>query len=279
MTPALPQPTNRPRAGVIVALLLLLVGFVSIVWTPYPVDVLDVGAALQGPSAGHWLGTDPLGRDVLSLLMKGLLTSFVVAGVGAALGAVLGVPLGLVAARWPRLAAGLAGLDALLLALPALVLAMLFAVGFGPGAPSLMLTLGIVAAPGFARATLAGSGSAVEPGYVTHSRLAGMTDADIWRRHLLPDLVRLLVGTAVLQIGAGILAEAALSYLGLGVQPPASSLGLMLRDAQSAAMSQPLLAVLPGLLLTLAGVALSLAGRGVLRLVDPRRLEGAAHAA
>ena len=133
------------RVAVALALVLLLLGFASMVWTPYPVTSLDVGSAMQDPSGAHWLGTDQLGRDVLSLIMKGLLTSFVVAAVAVAVGALLGLPLGLAAAYWGtpgRLT--LDGVDLYLTAAPAVVFAVLFALLLGPSAATVMLAAGAV---------------------------------------------------------------------------------------------------------------------------------------
>jgi peptide/nickel transport system permease protein len=121
-------PERRPRwgisglrIGIVVSLVFLLLGFVSIVWTPYPVGAVDVAAALQDPGGAHWLGTDQLGRDVLSLLMKGVLTSFVVSAVGVALGALFGIPLGLAAFAWGRPAdVAVAGVAGYLAAVPVL---------------------------------------------------------------------------------------------------------------------------------------------------------------
>lgn len=262
--------TSPWRVAVVLALLLLLFGFVSLVWTPYPVSSLDVGSAMQDPSGAHWLGTDQLGRDVLSLVMKGLLTSFVVAAVAVAVGALLGLPLGLAAAYWGtpgRLA--LDGVDAYLGAVPAFVFAVLFALLLGPSAATVMLAVGIANVPAFAVAVRDALRQADRLGYVTMSRLAGTGAFDIARRHTLAGITRLLIAQAILQLGVGVLAEASLAYVGLGTQPPATSLGLLLHDAQAYAVMKPGLLVVPGVAILLIVLLLNIAGRGLRRTVDP----------
>ncbi len=258
------------RIATIVTLLVLLVGFASIVWTPHPVDVADVANALQDPGAVHWLGTDALGRDVLSLLMKGVLTSFVVAGVAVALGALLGIPLGFAVAQWELAGPTVDAASEFFVTFPALIIAVLFAAAFGPGAPNAMLAIGIVAIPAFAIVTRDGTKALSRLDFVEAGRLAGMGAPDIWRRHIVPEMSRLLIATGIAQLAAGVLAEATLSYLGLGVEPPATSLGLMLQAAQSYVTSKPALAVAPGVAIVVIVLALTVAARGMKQLADPR---------
>jgi len=265
---ASPQPDWRRyaglRSGVFLSLLFLLLGFFSVVWTPYPVEALNVGAAMQDGSAAHWFGTDTLGRDVLSLVMKGILTSFVVAGVAVVIGALVGLPLGLAAATWRGpfdwLARGIIDYFSLL---PALLLAILFATAFAPSALGIMAVIGIANVAAFTRAMRNGWQAESRPAYIVSARLAGLAGWDLVRRHMLANLVPLLVATALAQLSAGILAEAALSYLGLGVQSPATSLGLILREAQSYALLRPALMLIPGLVVVALALALRLVARGV----------------
>jgi len=258
------------RVAVALALVLLLLGFASMVWTPYPVTSLDVGSAMQDPSGAHWLGTDQLGRDVLSLIMKGLLTSFVVAAVAVAVGALLGLPLGLAAAYWGtpgRLT--LDGVDLYLTAAPAVVFAVLFALLLGPSAATVMLAAGIANIPAFAVTMRDATQRADGLGYVTMSRLAGTAPLDIARRHTLAGISRLLIAQAIAQLGIGVLAEASLAYVGLGTQPPATSLGVLLHDAQAYAVMKPGLLVVPGFALLLIVLLLNIASRGLRDTVDP----------
>jgi peptide/nickel transport system permease protein len=269
----------RLRIGAIAALLLLLFGFVSIVWTPFPVTGLNIGSALQDPGAGHWLGTDQLGRDVFSLLMKSILTSFVVAGVAAAIGAFIGIPIGLAAANLEGPASSiLITLSEFPFAFQALVIGIVMAAAFGPGTPTVMLAAGIFSIPAFARATRDVVVALRGLDYIDAARLAGMNGTEIGRRHLIPDLSRLLIALAVEVLATAIIAEAIFSYVGIGTQAPAASLGLMLRDAQAYALSKPVFIIAPGITILIAVIALNTAAHGLRGLLDPRIAQlGTAH--
>lgn len=266
------------RIGAIASLLLLLIGFVSIVWTPYPIETISIGNAMQDPSPAHWLGTDHLGRDMLSLVMKGTLTSFVVAAIAVAIGTLIGVPLGLAAAAWGGPAEwAILRVNDFLFAFPALIIAMLITTVFGPGAINAMIAVGIFNIPVFARVARAGALSLKTLDYIAAARLAGMGPLEIARRHILPNIASLIIVQATIQLALGILAEAGLSYVGLGTQPPATSLGLMLKDAQTYALLKPSLALIPGITIILIVIALNLAGDGLRDQLDPRlrRIGGA----
>lgn len=246
------------------ALALLVIGFLSVLWTPYSSAALDVGAALHGPGPEHWLGTDPNGRDVLSLIMKSILTAFVVSGVALLVGAVVGGPLGLLAHRSPGVGGRLStGLSSLALLWPPLVVAAVLATNFGPSIVVSMVAIGVgmvLPAADVVRRTLAAIGT---PSYVDASQLAGSTHREAVRRHLRPRLVRMLAARAVGLLPLGIIWETVLSYLGLGSQSPASSFGLMLHDAQGFLSASPLLVVFPGAAWTLMILALTLLAGGL----------------
>jgi peptide/nickel transport system permease protein len=269
------------RIGIVAALLFLLLGFVSIVWTPHAIDSVNVGAALQGFGGTHWFGTDHLGRDLLSLLMKGILTSFIVAAIAVAIGAVVGIPLGVAAAAWGGPAEwAILRLNDFLIAFPTLVVAILITTLAGASAVNVMIAVGIFSIPAFARVAHGGMLSFRRRDYVAAAQLSGMGGMEIAQRHILPSLIGLFAAQATLQLALGILAEASLSYVGLGAQPPATSLGLMLREAQNYASSQPALVLIPGLAIVLIVLALHLVGDGLRDLLDPRlRSVGADHAA
>jgi peptide/nickel transport system permease protein len=259
------------RIGAIGSLLFLLLGFISIAWTPHSIDSLNVGAALQDPGTVYWFGTDHLGRDVLSLLMKGMLTSFIVAAVAVVIGAVIGVPLGLAAAVWGGPLDWLVlRINDFLVTFPALIIAILIATVFGPGAIIVMIAVGIFNVPAFARATREGWTQLHPRDYVAAARMSGMGTVEIARRHIVPNIASLLLVQALTQLALGILAEASLSYIGLGAQAPASSLGLMLRDAQAYASLKPALALIPGIAILLSVVALNLAADGFRDHADPK---------
>lgn len=265
------------RAGAVASLLLLLIAFVSIAWVPYPIDSINVGSAMQEPSGAHWLGTDHLGRDVISMVMKGMLTSFVVSAVAVAIGALIGLPLGFAAAIWGGGCDwAILRLGDFLLVFPALVIAILIAAVSGPSAVSVMVAVGIFNIAFFARSARDGILRINSVSYADAARLAGMGTGDIARRHLVPAIAGLVVVQAVTQLAAGILAEASLSYVGLGTQSPATSLGLMLREAQTYALLKPILAIAPGLVLVLTVVALNLAAEGLRQELDPRLRPGGA---
>jgi peptide/nickel transport system permease protein len=256
---------------VVLSLLLLSVGFVSIVWTPYPIDAINVGAALQEPGAAHWLGTDHLGRDLLSLLMKGTLTSFVVAAIAVAFGAVVGIPLGLVAAHWGGVADQVVlRATGFLFVFPALVTAVLLATVAGPSEVAVMAAVSLVNVPVFARVARGAWRDLKGVDYAAAARLAGLSGWDIVVVHLLPGLVTVLLAQATVQLGVGVLAEATLSYVGLGALPPTASLGLMLKDAQSYALLKPALMLLPGAMIVLIVASVGLAADGIRGTLERR---------
>lgn len=264
---------RRPglRIGAIASLLFLLIGFVSIAWIPYPVESIDVGAAMQAPSPVHWLGTDHLGRDLVSMLMKGTLTSFVVAVVALAVGAIIGLPLGLAAAAWGGPAEwAILRVGDFLVAFPALIISILITTVFGPSAINTMIAVGIFNVPALARVARDSALRLKGLDYVAASRLAGLGPFEIARRHILPSMAGPVAAQAVTQLGLGILAEASLSYVGLGALPPATSLGLMLRDAQTYALLNPSLVLVPGIAIILIVLALNLTADGLRDLADPK---------
>lgn len=259
------------RVGIIASLLFLLLGFASIVWTPYDVGSVDAGIAMQEISGAHWFGTDQLGRDVFSLIMKGTLTSFVVAAVAVLIGAVIGIPVGLAAAAWGGPAEwSVLRVNDFLLAFPALVVAILITTLAGPGAINVMVAVGLFNIPVFAMAAHDGATSLRRLDYLAAAQLAGQGRWEVTRRHILPNIAILLMAQATTQLAIGVLAEAGLSFVGLGTQPPATSLGLMLRDAQSYLQLRPSLIFIPGVAIVLIVLALTLASDGLRQLLEPR---------
>jgi peptide/nickel transport system permease protein len=270
------------RIGIVGTLLFVLLGFASIIWTPYPIENISVAEAMQDPSAVHWFGTDHLGRDMFSLVMKGTLTSFVVAAIAVAIGALIGVPFGLAAAAWGGPAEwAILRVNDFLFAFPALIIAILITTLFGPSAVNAMIAVGIFNIPVFARVARGGALSLKTLDYVAAARLAGMGSIEIAQRHILPNIASLIIVQATIQLAMGILAESILSYVGLGTQPPATSLGLMLKDAQTYALLKPSLALIPGITIILIVISLNLAGDGLRDLLDPRlrRIGGSRDAA
>lgn len=267
--------------GLMAATLFALLGLVSLWWTPFPIEQISIARRFLGPVAEHWLGTDHLGRDMLSLVMRGTLTSFVVAGLGVIIGIGVGVPLGLAAVAWGGIVEWLVlRLSDITFAFPAVIVAILIAALFGPGEINAVIAIGIFNIPVFARVARGGALAIATQDYVAAARLAGLGNAAIAARHLLPNIMSLLIVQGTIQLSLGILAEAGLSYIGLGTQPPATSLGLMLRDAQSLFLIHPWLSVVPGLTIVLIVIALNIAGDGLRDAIDPRlRHEGLNHGA
>ncbi|WP_172123082.1 MULTISPECIES: ABC transporter permease [unclassified Devosia] len=267
------------RIGAAGTLLFALAALISIWWTPYPIAEIDIGRRFLGPSPEHWLGTDQLGRDMVSLVMAGTLTSFVVAAMAVLIGAGIGVPLGLAAAAWGGAVEWLVlRLSDVVFAFPAVITAILITALFGPGAINATIAIGVFNIPVFARVARGGALSIATLDFIAAGRLAGLGNATLAWRHLLPNILSLLIVQATIQLSLGILAEAGLSYVGLGTQPPATSLGLMLREAQSLFLIHPWLTLVPGLSIVAIVISINIAGDGLRDALDPRlRRQGAAH--
>ncbi len=244
----------------------------SFVWTPHDVEALDIPNKLTAPGAAYWLGTDHFGRDTLSMLMVGARTSIAVAVVAVGIGILLGVPLGLTAAarRGSWLDELIMRGNDLVFAFPSLVIAILITAVFGPSATNAILAIGIFNIPVFARVARGGALSLWTLDFIMAARVAGKGAARISAEHILPNIANLLIVQGTIQFSLGILAEAGLSYVGLGAQPPTPSWGRMLADAQTMIYTTPRLAILPGLSIVAMVLGLNLMGDGLRDLLDPR---------
>jgi peptide/nickel transport system permease protein len=257
--------------GAAVTLLMVAVALVSLAWTPYPPTAIDILHKLAAPSLAHPFGTDPLGRDVLSMIMAGATSSLSVALIAVVVGAGLGVPLGaLAAARAGWLDDAVMRACDLAFAFPALVTAVMITALAGPGAGNAMLAIGIFNIPVFARVTRGAARGIWSRDFIFAARTAGRGDAGITLVHVLPNIAAVLLVQVTIQFALAIVADAGLSYVGLGTQPPQPSWGRMLNDAQTFVWRAPLLAVFPGLAITLAVLGLNLLGDGLQDLLDPR---------
>lgn len=257
--------------GAATTTLFLAVACLSLVWTPYDVASLDVAARLQPPSMEHWLGTNPLGRDVLSMIMVGARTSIMVAFFAVGIGVALGVPLGLLAAAWGGLADDMVMRTGdLLFAFPALILAILIAAVFGPGAMNAVIAIGVFNIPVFARLARGAALPLWTKGYVLAARTAGKNRLEISAEHIFPNIAHLLIVQGTVQFSLAVLAEAGLSYVGLGAQPPTPSWGRMLAESQTLASFAPWLVLFPGLAIFVFVLGLNLFGDGLRRRLDPR---------
>lgn len=257
--------------GAVLTALLLLAALLSYVWTPGAVYEMDMDAKLLAPGATHWLGTDAYGRDVASLLLVGARSSVLVGVIAVGIGMGLGVFLGLLAAaRRGWVEEAIMRLSDFTFAFPALLSAIMLTAVFGAGIVNSIIAIGIFNIPTFARITRAAANAVWSREYVMAARACGKSQAQISVQHVLPNILSLLVVQATIQFALAILAEAALSYLGLGTQPPQPSWGRMLSEAQSLMFQAPLLAVWPGLAIALAVLGLNLLGDGLRDLLDPR---------
>jgi peptide/nickel transport system permease protein len=235
-------------------------------WTPYDPAALSIVEKLQTPNAHHWLGTDQLGRDVLSMIVSGARTSVGVALLAVLMGACIGVPLGLAAAaRRGAIDEIIMRGNDLIFAFPALLSAILITAVLGPGAVNAIIAIGIFNIPVFARVARAGALQLWTREYTLAARVAGKNALRISWEHILPNLFALLLVQVTIQFSLGIIAEAGLSYVGLGAQPPTPSWGRMLNDAQTLTSLAPYLAIVPGLAVLLFVLGLNLLGEGLRR--------------
>ena len=260
------------RIGLALTAVFVLAAAIGLVWTPYGVTGVNVGARMQPPSGAHWLGTDHLGRDILSMLMVGARTSIAVALVAVGIGMGVGVPLGLAAAarRGSLLDEVIMRGNDLVFAFPSLVIAILITAILGPSALNAILAIGIFNIPVFARLSRGAALSLWTRDYVMAARVAGKGRARISAEHILPNITNLLIVQGTIQFSLGILAEAALSYIGLGAQPPTPSWGRMLAESQTLISLAPHVAIFPGLAILLTVLGLNLAGDGLRDRLDPR---------
>ena len=257
--------------GGMLVMLLLATAALSLLWTPHAATEIDVPNKLLLPNANHWLGTDSLGRDIVSLLIVGSRNAIAVGLIAVGIGVGVGVAAGLLAA------ARRGWVDELLMraadftfAFPALLTAIMLTAIHGPGLVTSVVAIGIFNIPVFARITRAAALGVWARDYVLASRACGKGAWHITIAHVLPNIASVLIVQATIQFAVAILAEAALSYLGLGTQPPQPSWGRMLNEAQTMIFQAPQLAIYPGLAIALSVLGLNLMGDGLRDLLDPK---------
>jgi peptide/nickel transport system permease protein len=257
--------------GSVLVALLFLAAALSLVWTPHSPYELDVPHKLGAPSSAHWLGTDSLGRDVGSLLLVGAQNSIAVGFIAVGIGLVAGVALGLLAsARRGWIEEAVMRLADFTFAFPSLLSAIMLTALYGPGLVISIVAIGIFNVPVFARIARASANAVWTRDFVLAARACGKGRFRITLEHVLPNIASILIVQATTQFAIAILAEAALSYLGLGTQPPRPSWGRMLNEAQTQMFQAPLLAVFPGVAIALSVLGLNLMGDGLRDLLDPR---------
>jgi len=259
------------RLGGSLVALLIGAAALSLLWTPYAPDAIDVPHKLLEPSFAHWLGADALGRDVASQILAGARVSILVGLIAVGIGLLFGVALGLLAATVKGVVEdAIMKLCDFTFAFPALLSAIMLTATYGPGVVNAIVAIGIYNVPIFAKLTRATANGVLAREFVLAARAAGRGPIAIALDHVLPNVAPALIVQATIQFAVAILAEAALSYLGLGAQPPQASWGRMLSDAQNWMYVTPRLAVFPGLAVALSVLGLNLLGDGLRDALDPR---------
>ncbi len=251
-------------AGVLLVGLVVLAALVSFVWLPHDPNKLDFAAQLAAPSANHPLGTDHFGRDLLSRLLVGaratLLVGFVSVGVALGLGCLAGALAGYAGGFWDEAVMRLVDT---LYAFPAILMALLLAAIYEPGTLSAMAAIGLATTPIFARLMRASVLSLKERPFVEAGRSLGLREGRLLWRHILPNAFSPIIVQASLSLAVAVLAEAALSFLGLGTPPTVPSWGNMLREAQGFLTLSPYPALAPGLAIVVTVLGWSLLGDGL----------------
>lgn len=265
----------RNPVTVVSAIVLAVIGLVALTaqWiAPFGFNDIDVPNALAPPGGTHWFGTDELGRDVFSRVLVAIQASMRVAVVSVAFAVVVGVTIGVVAGyRGGWVDTVFMRVVDVMFAFPVLLLALAVVAILGPGATTTMLAIGIVYTPIFARVARASSLSVrVEP-FVQASQTMGTGPMYILRRHILPNISGPLIVQTSLSLAFAILSEAALSFLGLGIQPPQPSLGRMIFDSQGFVTLAWWMAVFPGAAIFVAVLAFNLLGDGLRDVLDPKQ--------
>ncbi|MDA0369506.1 MAG: ABC transporter permease [Proteobacteria bacterium] len=250
---------------------LVLTALVSLVWTPWNPIKQNLRERLVAPSWEHLLGTDQFGRDIFSIIMAGAQNSITVGVVSVSIGMTFGVALGL----WASAKRGwteelIMRASDFMYAFPAILLAIMLVATLGQGAINAIVAIGIFSIPVFARLTRGAANAIWAREFILAARAAGKGKLRITVEHVLPNIVSVLVVQITIQFALAILAEAALSFLGLGAQPPTPSWGRMLDETRSMIFINPWLAVYPGVAIAISVLGLNLLGDGLRDVIDPR---------
>ncbi|MEJ1156074.1 ABC transporter permease [Microbacterium marmarense] len=280
MTAAIEVPTAAPSRrrrrptlmiGIVFTAIVVVMAAISLFWLPYSLTDIS-GGRLSAPSAEHLLGTDRLGRDLLSQLMVGARIALTVGAGAVLIAAVLGTALGLASAfarPWLDDAFS-AGLD-VVIAFPVLLLAMLVVAVQGPSLGSAILAIGLAMSAVIARLTRILARRVLQEQYVTAARTSGTHTSGIVWHHILPNIAPTLAVSLALQFGVAVLAEASLSYLGLGAPPPNASWGRMLQEAQGTVLTAPVGAIAPGIAVIVLVLGVNFLADGLRDFTDPTR--------
>jgi len=257
--------------GLIIIMLLVLVALLAPLIAPFDPAQQSWTTIRKPPSAQHWFGTDESGRDLLSRVIFGARASLLAGVVSISIALTLGVPVGLLAGyagRW--IDALISRITDAMLAIPFLILAIALAAFLGPSLHNAMIAIGVTATPIFVRLTRGQVMAVKVEDYVEAARAVGNPPVRIAVKHILPNILPALIVQATISIATAIIAEASLSFLGLGQQPPAPSWGSMLNTAQRFLTNAPWMAVWPGLAIFLAVLSFNMLGDGLRDALDPR---------
>ncbi|MCZ7569743.1 MAG: ABC transporter permease [Ardenticatenaceae bacterium] len=257
--------------GLAIIVVMIVVALVGPVLAPYKYDEVILTDRLQPPSAEHLLGTDQFGRDILSRMLFGARVSLVVGLGGVAVAMAFGVVLGAIAGfygRWPDEI--IMRLMDILLAFPYIILAVALIAMVGPSVRNIILVVGFTRLPQFARLVRGSVLTIRETDFVTAARAIGQREWRILSRHILPNCLTPIVVMASLSVATAILTESALSFLGLGIQPPQSSWGTMIADGRRFMLDAPWIATFPGIAISLTILGYNLLGDGLRDALDPR---------
>ena len=279
IAPALTQKPRRRRelnASLVVGIVLtagfLAVAIISLFWLPSNPNIPNIKARMTPPfSPDHWLGTDGLGRDIIAQLMVGARTSILVGAGGALIALILGTITGLVAAAYGKLADETISRGAdIMLSIPGMVTALVLAATMGSGAFTTILALSAFFTPSFTRVIRSAAMSVLQEDFITAAKLYGRGRLFILARHVIPNIAGVMIVQFTLYFAAGILTEAGLSYLGVGVVRPSISWGMMLNEAQQTVGISSPLAIWPGLAIVFVVLGLNLLGDGLRDVLDPK---------
>jgi peptide/nickel transport system permease protein len=264
---------SRPPAviGLVIAVSMVVIAILAPIIAPYRPEASDFGAILSPPTPTHPFGTDELGRDILSRVMWGARASMQAGVLATLIAVVIAVPIGLLAGYYRGLADTLVmRLTDALLAFPFLIIAVGLAAILGPSLLNATAAIGIVQAPKLIRITRGEVLSLREENFVQAAIADGAPDRTVIFRHILPNAVNVLLVQATVVLPFAILAEATLSFLGLGVQPPTPSWGVMLTAAQPYLGTAPWFGIMPGLAILITTLSFNLVGDGLRDVLDPR---------
>lgn len=257
--------------GLVLVGIIVVTALVSFVWTPYDPIAVNAPDRLQGPSAEHWFGTDKFGRDLFSGMLVGARITLFVGLISVGIALLVGTPLGI----WAGIRGGwieelIMRSSDIVLAFPALLLAIMAAAVFEPSTLTAMVAIGIATIPGFARVARSGTLQVMSTEYILAARAASQSRFRIAVRHVLPNIIGIVVVQCSVAFALAVLAEAALSFLGLGTPPPTPSWGRMLQESQQFLGTHPLLAIFPGAAIALAVLGFNLLGDGLRDRFDPK---------